>query len=78
MEKKYDVEGFLKEIIDVYKKYNISIGHEDCQGAFILEPYDEYDVNWLKECSVDLNGKHYFSVEKYLKDKESYELFNRT
>lgn len=69
MENKYDVEGFLNEIIDVCKKYNLSISHEDSQGSFILEKYDEYNIDWLKECSVDLEDKYFYSIEDYLKGK---------
>ncbi len=41
------IESFLKEIIKVCKKYNFSISHEECYGAFIIEEYDEDNIKWL-------------------------------
>lgn len=39
---------FFKEYEELCKKYNVSLAHEDCQGGFILEPYDEGNINWVK------------------------------
>lgn len=45
---------FLNEIDNICKKYNISISHEDSQGGFILEKYNDYNIKWLKDCMLDL------------------------
>lgn len=42
-----EVKNFLKEIIQVCKKYNFSISHEDKQGAFEIKDYDDFYSNWL-------------------------------
>jgi len=50
------VEYFKKELLDLLKKYNYSISHEDTQGGFILANYNDYDNNWLLDFS-DYNIK---------------------
>jgi hypothetical protein len=40
-------EDFFKELFELYKKYNISLGHEDPHGAFIIEDYNEYNIDWI-------------------------------
>lgn len=44
-----EVKDFLDEIESVCRKHGISISHEDGQGAFILEKFNERDMEWLKE-----------------------------
>jgi hypothetical protein len=39
---------FFNDIEEVYKKHNLSISHEDGHGAFIIEEYDEFNIQWLK------------------------------
>lgn len=41
--------NFLNEIQEICKKYNLSISHEDSQGAFIIERYFENNIEWLKD-----------------------------
>ena len=52
-----DINGvrkeFLAEIEKVCKAYNISISHEDCHGAFVLRPYNDEDMDWLKHAYED-------------------------
>jgi len=43
------VQRFLNDIVEVYKKHGLALGHEDSQGAFIVEEYDEEFVKWLFE-----------------------------
>ena len=42
-------EDFLKEIEEVCKKHNLSISHEDSQGAFEIEKYHQQNIEWLKD-----------------------------
>ena len=50
------MKNFLDEIESVCKKHNLSISHEDCYGAFIVEDYRSENIEWL------------FSADKGYKD----------
>lgn len=52
-----EVIKFLNEIDNICKKYNLSISHEDGHGEFIIEKYDDYNIRWLKECSLNIENK---------------------
>jgi hypothetical protein len=41
------VDNFLHEIAAVCKKHGFSISHEDSHGAFVIEAYDEANIDWL-------------------------------
>jgi len=41
------VDKFLQEIASSCQKYKLSISHEDTHGAFIIEAYDESNIEWL-------------------------------
>lgn len=49
---KNKIKKFFKEYEELCKKYNFSLAHEDCQGGFILEKFDEYNINWVKEAYI--------------------------
>lgn len=49
IEQPKEMKEFIDEIIKVMKKYNLSISHEDGQGAFIIEKYDKNNIKWLKD-----------------------------
>ena len=51
-----NIINFLNEITKIYKKYNLSLSHEDCHGAFIIEDYDEYNIKWLKDSLINVRG----------------------
>lgn len=40
---------FLEDIKQVCLKYNMSIAHEDYNGAFIIEKYRDENIEWLCE-----------------------------
>jgi len=42
----------LADLEAVFARHGLSIGHEDSQGAFIIEPFDEYNVRWLRSAHV--------------------------
>lgn len=48
------IDNFLKEINEVCKKHNFSIGHEDSQGSFEVEIYNKHNVDWLLGASVNI------------------------
>lgn len=40
-------QKFIEEIIELCKKYNLSLGHEDTHGSFLVAPYDEEAIKWI-------------------------------
>ncbi|MGL4666800.1 MAG: hypothetical protein ACRCWR_02585 [Saezia sp.] len=42
---------FLIDIVEVYKKHGLALGHEDFHGGFIIEKYDDSFVYWLNSAS---------------------------
>ena len=44
-----DPKLFVDELIKVCKKFDMSLAHEDTQGAFKIEKYKEENIDWLKE-----------------------------
>ena len=43
-----NIINFLNEITKIYKKYNLSLSHEDGHGSFIIEKYDEYNIKLIE------------------------------
>lgn len=43
------MEEFLNDLVEVCRKHNKSLSHEDTHGAFQVVPFDEAYVRWLKE-----------------------------
>ena len=48
------LEAFLDDISRVCKKHQLSIGHEDLQGSFIIYNYDPYYTKWLREADNEI------------------------
>ena len=46
------VKDFYVEIEQVCKKYNLSISHEDCHGAFELEEFNPRNIEWLQDAHI--------------------------
>lgn len=42
-----EMESFLNDIVGVYKKHGLSLGHEDSHGAFRVENFCQDNVDWL-------------------------------
>lgn len=68
---KEQAEKFYNEIEEVCKKHNISISHEDGHGGFLLEPYEDFYMKWMRTTILyDDDGNYiddfkiYFSEEK--------------
>ena len=49
------IDNFLKEIGKICKKYNFSIGHEDCHGGFQVVKYNERYEKWLLGASDNVD-----------------------
>ena len=45
---------FLKEIVKLCEKYELSISHEDKEGAFIIEKYSKSNIEWLKDADLNI------------------------
>lgn len=44
---------FLQEIEEIYKKYDLSISHEDNHGFFKIEKFSQDNIYWLKAAYVN-------------------------
>ena len=44
---------FMQELEALYKKYDLSIAHQDQGGGFIIEKYSDFNMEWMKECTVN-------------------------
>ena len=62
-----EMNAFFSDIVDVYKKHGLSIAHEDYHGAFIVEPYSELNVKWLKSAHKGYRKKD-IKKEKRVKE----------
>ena len=51
--KEVKTEEFFNEIESVCRKYNVSISHEDGHGSFIIELFDDRNIQWLKESILE-------------------------
>lgn len=52
------IGAFLDEIEAVQRKHGISISHEDGQGAFILVPFSEGMLLWLRTARLEGETAH--------------------
>lgn len=51
------VDDFIDDLLDVYKKHNMSLGHEDTHGGFIINEDCECNREWVGCASVDIEEK---------------------
>ena len=52
------VNDFLDEVIEICRKYNLCIGHEDIGGCFEVEILTEDTIQWLwqaRDCTLSQN-----------------------
>jgi hypothetical protein len=52
-----NVEAFLADIFAVYRKHQLTIGHEDGHGGFLIREFDEGNIEWLDGASMDIRVK---------------------
>jgi hypothetical protein len=55
------VIAYLKEVVEVGKKYGFSLSHEDGHGAFKVELSDAYNIGWLMQAR-DATGEEEISA----------------
>lgn len=48
------VENFLKELEELCKKHNLSINHEDDHGSFIVQQYEEENIQRVNKAYMDI------------------------
>ena len=48
MSNKERIKNFMRDYEELCIKHRMSLSHEDCQGAFIIDEYDEDNVEWVK------------------------------
>ena len=48
MSNKERIKNFMREYEELCIRHGMSLSHEDCQGAFIIDEYDEDNVEWVK------------------------------
>lgn len=51
---KMKVKEFIDEIVEVCKKHQLSISHEDFQGGFIIEPFKERNIRWFRDAEPSI------------------------
>lgn len=55
MDAPFHIRSFYKELIALYKKYDLSISHEDSHGGFIIENYNENNVDLIMDADIKAN-----------------------
>ena len=76
MNNKERIESFMKEYEELCVKYGLSLSHEDCEGGFIIDEYNQENVEWVKEA---MNGfemreqkeKEIIEIKERLKNEEA-------
>ena len=48
MNNKERIKNFMRDYEELCIKHGMSLSHEDCQGAFIIDEYDKDNVEWVK------------------------------
>jgi hypothetical protein len=48
------IDTFINAVCKLCEEKGFSIAHEDTQGAFIIEPWNQYDENWLQDAFVEI------------------------
>jgi hypothetical protein len=48
------VDAFIVDLFSLYEKHNMSLGHEDNHGSFIVNKNCEYNRDWVKNASVEV------------------------
>ena len=39
---------FINAVIALEREYGLTLSHEDVHGAFLIEPFSELNVEWLR------------------------------
>lgn len=68
-------KNFFKEYEELCKKYNVSLAHEERRGSFILEPYDDMNIGWVKWAYIEgyegcINWDEEDELERLTKERD--------
>lgn len=61
-------ELFLDDLEMVFRKWGLCLSHEDGQGGFIIQRFNERDVQWVREAQL---GEDYPFESKKLSEDQS-------
>jgi len=45
--------AFLDDYEALCIKHGVCLSHEDCQGAFLLVPFDDEFIIWVREARIE-------------------------
>ena len=45
---KRSIKDFLRAVVEVEERFGMTLGHEDHQGAFIVQDFYASNVKWLR------------------------------
>ena len=48
---------FIEDVLKLYKKYELSISHEDTHGAFVIVQYSDENEKWLRNAIIDIKNE---------------------
>lgn len=48
--------AFLDAIVALSREHGLSLSHEDGHGAFMVEPFDERNADWLMAAFDETDG----------------------
>lgn len=51
------IKDFLEDVVSLCKKHNLTISHEDGHGAFIIEEYDKFNLEWLHQADINIKDE---------------------
>ena len=76
MNNKERIENFMKEYEELCVKHGLSLSHEDCEGGFIIDEYNQENIEWVKAA---MNGfemreqkeKEIIEIKERLKNEEA-------
>jgi hypothetical protein len=57
MDRQENINNFFKEYKELCKKYNVSLAHEDVEGGFLIDEYDEDNIDWVLAASDNVERK---------------------
>lgn len=53
-----DVKGFLGDYKELCKRYQLSIAHQDTEGAFEIQDYWQENIEWMEEATIKVGSVH--------------------
>jgi hypothetical protein len=59
-------EEFLDDLIALYRKHQLCLGHEDAHGSFLIEPLAEWNIKWVSDAPIqeEVGGPFLYPLSK--------------